>query len=146
MANTTRQNIISTLEDTLESIASVNDVKLADFNASDVIKLATNVQDTESLRDPVVFISVGQETKADGVVGRETWLWTVFLVVLTSSSEREEIASDIHAAMYSDNDVGGYAISSHRTAMDLFDFEGHSLIKGLIMTYEIRYSHTIGVM
>ena len=83
----------------------------------------------------------------EGSIGFETWDWTVILEVWVKGAKTtEDILKEIHEAMYVDWDRGGYAITSYRTGVDFFYIDPTEEIKGMNITYNIRYEHAQGTM
>lgn len=135
---TTRENILSEIQSILEGVESIKYVELDRMFQPDL--------DTISL--PAVFIYPGAENRvtSGGVIGEETWEWEIVLEVWSNVDEvtLESLLNDIHKIMFTNERIGNYADYSYRVNSEFFYIDPEKRLKGMLITYLVRFGHTKG--
>lgn len=135
--NTTRQNILDNIKDTINGVRDIKSVEIDRMTPPDM----------ENTAFPAAFIYSDSESRIDnGVIGQETWDWIIAIEVWARNTELEDLLQDIHSEMHDDYDRGGYADYSFRTGVEFFYIDPAKDIKGMVITYLVRYQHTLGTM
>lgn len=146
MANTKRQNILETIQDTIEAIVDGDGAKV--FNDVSIGKEPPNELENKSL--PCCYIWSDRETRytegEEAVIGKETWEWFVIIEIWSLDKDRETLLNYIHTAMYNDYRIGNYAEYSERWGVDLFTIDPEKRLELMLIPYRIIYRHELGVM
>lgn len=136
---TTRQNILTHLQATLEAVDTVKYVELERAKPIDL----------DTLPIPCVFVYSGEERRVRderAIIGQETWDWFLTLEVWTND-DPEIILGKIHKAMYDDRFFGNHAVDSERDSIEgIYIIDEDSNIKSMMLNYIVTYRHTLGTM
>jgi len=136
---TTRVNILNTIKQDLSSVTGVNYVTI----------LQPSPVDLDTIPLPAIFIYTGAETKLfdnRAVIGYENWQWEVIMEVWARDTDMEALLGSIHTAMFNDEELGNYAVTSYRTGVDMQVIDPEQSLQVMVITYEIIYRHVNGVM
>ena len=139
MSNSTRQNILNQLEVLLEALTQI---KKVEQNRSTPVDL-----ETQPL--PCAFIYSGPERKLGddrAVIGRENWEWVIPIEIWSNNKDLETLLKLIHDYLFQNRTLGGYAVTSERTGVDVQSIDLSRDLKSMIIEYTVLYRHTIGVM
>lgn len=139
MADSTRQNILSQIVTTLNTLVSIQHVELKHVSPVDL--------DTTPL--PCAFVFGGADRKLNderAAIGYENWLWRIVIEVWVKDVDPEDILKEIHDVMWADRDIGGYAITSDRVGVDLLVVDVEQSIEAMLIDYDVLYRHVKGVM
>ena len=139
MANSVRQNILSEIVTILETLVTLKHVELKHVSPVDL--------DTVSL--PCAFVFGGADKKLNderALIGCENWLWRIVIEVWVKDVDPEDILKEIHDVMWTNRDIGGYAITSDRVGVDLLVVDVEQSIEALLIDYDILYRHERGQM
>ena len=134
-----RTDILDRIESLLRAIPDIRDV---------VVNKSTPV-DIDTIVMPYVFVYSGVETKlkdSRAVIGSETWDWAVILEVWATEESMEDLLAAIHAAMFADENFGGYASYSERMGVDMYVIDPTRALQSMLITYSVIYRHVQGVM
>lgn len=139
MANSVRQNILSEIVTILETLVTLKHVELKHVSPVDL--------DTVAL--PCAFVFGGADKKLNddrALIGCENWLWRIVIEVWVKDVDPEDILKEIHDVMWTNRDIGGYAITSDRVGVDLLVVDVEQSIEALLIDYDILYRHERGQM
>lgn len=139
MSNTTRQNIFDTVEAILTGITSIKHIQVAKISPVDL----------DTCPFPAAFVYSGPEVRQMGdqaVIGYETWLWQLMIEVWARDTVMETLLQSIHTAMFADEDLSGYAVTSYRTGVDFLVVDPERSLQSMLVEYTILYRHVKGVM
>jgi len=135
MSNTTRQNILNQLKTTLEKVTALQQVEIN----------RTIPIDLDTTPFPCAFIYSVRETKLSddrSVIGYENWEWLLNIEVwLDSRNDQEILLGEIHHELASDNQIGGYAVTSDRIGSIMYVVEPDRSISAMILEYSVIYRH-----
>ncbi len=135
MSNTTRQNILAQIKTTLEGVESITEVQVN----------KTTPVDIETIGFPCAFIYSGGETRQqNGPITYETWEWEIQIELWARDSDMETLLGVVHAAMFADEKIGGYADTSYRTGVDMYVIDPLQSLEAALITYLVRYKHVRG--
>lgn len=136
---TTRVNILERIKTDLTAVSGVQYVDL----------LQPSPVDLDTIDMPAIFIYTGPEVRLSdnrAVIGYESWQWNVVLEVWTRDTDMEALLGKIHAAMFADEEIGNFAVTSYRTGVDMQIIDPEQSLQAMIIEYEIIYRHIRGVM
>jgi hypothetical protein len=140
MSDSKRQNILAQIVTILESLSSLKHVEN---------KKITPV-DTETCPMPAAFIFSGAEQKLinddRSVIGYENWLWKIFIEVWARDADTEALLKEIHDVMWTNRNIGGYAVTSDRMGVSLFVVDVEQSIEAMILDYDILYRNVKGIL
>jgi hypothetical protein len=134
--STRRQNILSNINAALATISELTTVETN--RVLPVIDDATF---------PIALISSGSETLRleESELGSELWDWQIPIVVITKTTDIEELLGLIHVKLLTDQTRGGYADLTRRIGSDMqFDADLPSGAQAMTLTYLITYEKTEG--
>lgn len=132
-----RESILSEIKATLEDISIIRYVEVDRMLQPDL--------DVVPL--PCAFIYPSAETRIQtATIGQETWEWEIILEVWSNVSEvsLELLLDSIHTQMFANERLGGYADYSYRVNSDFYYIDPEKELKGMIITYLVRYYHPKG--
>lgn len=136
---TKRQDILEQLKSMIET---VYEVKYVEINRMTVL-------DLDTVPMPCVFIYSGREVRAtddESVIGFENWDWNIVVEVWANDMDLEDLLGKIHAAIYEDYTLGNLASYILRTGVDMLVVDPEKLLKAMLIDYQVKYRHQIGVM
>jgi len=133
-----RNNILTNLQSTLEGISSIKTV---------IIK-KSSMTDLDVISLPAIFIYIGPEEKVfdqRAIIGYETWDWKITLAVYARDTDMEELLKDIHDVLFASRTLTNTCIDIIRQSADELMVDVEDSLKILILDYSVLYRHTIGV-
>ena len=139
MSNSKRQDILAqtvTILTTLTSLKHVENKRVSPV-------------DLETVPLPCAFVFGGVEQKLNddrAVIGYENWLWRVVIEVWVKDADPEDILKEIHDLMWTNRNIGGFAVTSDRVGVDLLVVDPEQFIEALLIDYDVLYRHQKGVM
>jgi len=134
--STNRQNILGRIEDDLQALSTI---KKVENNKSGIF-------DIETVPLPCAFIYPGPETRVNGVIGYESWIWKIYIEIWAKDKDMETLLEDVHEKLFSDERLGGYADRSYRTGADIMFVDPERSLEDLIIEYTVEHKHLKGAM
>jgi hypothetical protein len=136
---TKRTSILNQIKTTLEGVSGMGAVE---------VNRATPV-DIETIAFPCVFVYSGSETRLTdnrSVIGYENWEWQILMEVWGQDQDMEALLGLIHAAMFADEGIGGFAVTSYRTGVDMYVLDPDRARSAMLLSYSVIYRHVRGDM
>ena len=137
--STTRENILEQFKTDLTVVTGINYVE----------RLKPSPVDIETVPMPAIFIYTGPEVRLRderAVIGYETWDWEIVLEVWARDTDMEVVLGNIHAKMFADETLGGYAVTSCRTGSDSQVVDVEQSLQAMLVLYQVIYRHVKGIM
>ena len=134
-----RTDILAHLKTTLEGVSGIEEVQIN----------RTIPVDIETAVFPCVFLYSGIETRLmdnRAVIGYENWEWTVLIEVWGKDEDMEALLKLVHDALFADEQIGGHAVTSYRTGVDMLVLDPDRHMEAMLIQYTIIYRHTRGAM
>ena len=138
---TTRVNILNRIESDLKALSDLQEVLLV---------RKPIVFDLDNVKQPAAIIYPGPDRKiktgGDAVIGKENWLWTIFIEVWAIDTDMEDLLSVIHSALFNDFRLGGFAETSEREAVTMWVIDPEESQQAMLLEFSVLYRHERGIM
>lgn len=139
MSDSKRTSILNKIVEILTAITDLKHVENRKISPVDL----------ETVALPCAFVFSGAEQKLNddkAAIGYENWTWRIVIEVWVKDTDPEILLKQIHDAMWTNRNIGGFAVTSDRVGVDMLVVDVTQSIEAMLIDYDVLYRNVKGVM